>query len=142
MFVIFFFMIRRPPRSTRTDTLFPYTSLFRSDEPAGATFGERDAAARGLIGVDHATRGLDEFSGKDGIHASAPLRPAEREIKRRQPRVERACGLLLADEFERGHHEPRGVAWRQRLEQREHVIDRPAIEIGRASCRERVCQYV
>src|SRR3546814_12764798 len=30
-FLIFFFlMIRRPPRSTRTDTLFPYTTLFRS----------------------------------------------------------------------------------------------------------------
>src|SRR3546814_9648293 len=30
-FVLFFFlMIRRPPRSTRTDTLFPYTTLFRS----------------------------------------------------------------------------------------------------------------
>src|SRR3546814_10882522 len=27
-------MIRRPPRSTRTDTLFPYTTLFRSDVPA------------------------------------------------------------------------------------------------------------
>src|SRR3546814_20698703 len=26
-------MIRRPPRSTRTDTLFPYTTLFRSDDP-------------------------------------------------------------------------------------------------------------
>src|SRR3546814_5322397 len=34
MFIIlcfFFLMIRRPPRSTRTDTLFPYTTLFRSD---------------------------------------------------------------------------------------------------------------
>src|SRR3546814_10663941 len=30
MCVIFFLMIRRPPRSTRTDTLFPYTTLFRS----------------------------------------------------------------------------------------------------------------
>src|SRR3546814_3331850 len=31
MFCVFFFlMIRRPPRSTRTDTLFPYTTLFRS----------------------------------------------------------------------------------------------------------------
>src|SRR3546814_15533297 len=29
-FVVFFIMIRRPPRSTRTDTLFPYTTLFRS----------------------------------------------------------------------------------------------------------------
>src|SRR3546814_15888134 len=32
MCVIFFLMLRRPPRSTRTDTLFPYTSLFRSDQ--------------------------------------------------------------------------------------------------------------
>src|SRR3546814_3481995 len=31
---IFFLMIRRPPRSTRTDTLFPYTTLFRSWQPA------------------------------------------------------------------------------------------------------------
>src|SRR3546814_4600744 len=32
VFIIFFFlMIRRPPRSTRTDTLFPYTTLFRSE---------------------------------------------------------------------------------------------------------------
>src|SRR3546814_6603394 len=31
LFIFFFFlMIRRPPRSTRTDTLFPYTTLFRS----------------------------------------------------------------------------------------------------------------
>src|SRR3546814_5267656 len=30
MFFFFFLMIRRPPRSTRTDTLFPYTTLFRS----------------------------------------------------------------------------------------------------------------
>src|SRR3546814_10554586 len=29
-YMIFFVMIRRPPRSTRTDTLFPYTTLFRS----------------------------------------------------------------------------------------------------------------
>src|SRR3546814_19592425 len=30
-------MIRRPPRSTRTDTLFPYTTLFRSERDAGET---------------------------------------------------------------------------------------------------------
>src|SRR3546814_17111742 len=30
VFLVFFLMIRRPPRSTRTDTLFPYTTLFRS----------------------------------------------------------------------------------------------------------------
>src|SRR3546814_4750581 len=30
---VFFLMIRLPPRSTRTDTLFPYTTLFRSSSP-------------------------------------------------------------------------------------------------------------
>src|SRR3546814_14199159 len=33
--IFFFLMIRLPPRSTRTDTLFPYTTLFRSDAPYG-----------------------------------------------------------------------------------------------------------
>src|SRR3546814_1248969 len=32
MVIVFFLMIRRPPRSTRTDTLFPYTTLFRSQQ--------------------------------------------------------------------------------------------------------------
>src|SRR3546814_790565 len=36
-------MIRRPPRSTRTDTLFPYTTLFRSDERLIAVFGSSAA---------------------------------------------------------------------------------------------------
>src|SRR3546814_1385380 len=36
-------MIRRPPRSTRTDTLFPYTTLFRSD-PAAKAQRARDLA--------------------------------------------------------------------------------------------------
>src|SRR3546814_13297954 len=41
--VLFFLMIRRPPRSTRTDTLFPYTTLFRS--PVGLVHRRRDAGA-------------------------------------------------------------------------------------------------
>src|SRR3546814_3761475 len=37
---MFFLMIRRPPRSTRTDTLFPYTTLFRSEvHPAAGDVG-------------------------------------------------------------------------------------------------------
>src|SRR3546814_4490062 len=42
-FVFFFLMIRRPPRSTRTDTLFPYTTLFRS-APGAAGIGEDEDA--------------------------------------------------------------------------------------------------
>src|SRR3546814_5736900 len=38
-------MIRRPPRSTRTDTLFPYTTLFRSLPAAGAAGGVRGRVA-------------------------------------------------------------------------------------------------
>src|SRR3546814_7488708 len=45
----FFLMIRRPPRSTRTDTLFPYTTLFRSDTtdaaPSSSALQPEDAAA-------------------------------------------------------------------------------------------------
>src|SRR3546814_7189339 len=36
-------MIRRPPRSTRTDTLFPYTTLFRSQVEGGLCTGHRRA---------------------------------------------------------------------------------------------------
>src|SRR3546814_7192243 len=39
---IFFLMIRRPPRSTRTDTLFPYTTLFRSASRRAPGDGRRD----------------------------------------------------------------------------------------------------
>src|SRR3546814_14582932 len=37
-YCFFFLMIRRPPRSTRTDTLFPYTTLFRSVIALGFAF--------------------------------------------------------------------------------------------------------
>src|SRR3546814_3115727 len=47
IFVAFFFlMIRRPPRSTRTDTLFPYTTLFRS-APDLAIADQRPAPSGG-----------------------------------------------------------------------------------------------
>src|SRR3546814_4129675 len=56
-------MIRRPPRSTRTDTLFPYTTLFRS---------HRQVACRGLSGGT---------AGRDALRHVARLRrwrPADR----------------------------------------------------------------
>src|SRR3546814_4686688 len=63
--VFFFLMIRRPPRSTRTDTLFPYTTLFRSlldarSGPAGGPAGE-------LAGQGPKSQ---------GTHSGAPLWPA------------------------------------------------------------------
>src|SRR3546814_14003167 len=55
-FVVFFFLMRRrPPRSTRTDTLFPYTTLFRSRAaaPAGAVAVPAHRADLGFYLVCH-----------------------------------------------------------------------------------------
>src|SRR3546814_9632429 len=41
-------MIRRPPISTRSDTLFPYTTLFRSNRVAAVDRDDRDRCARAL----------------------------------------------------------------------------------------------
>src|SRR3546814_16596025 len=52
MYFFFFLMIRRPPRSTRTDTLFPYTTLFRSERLVvgeGGVVDELDAVAHALL---------------------------------------------------------------------------------------------
>src|SRR3546814_1900797 len=56
LLLFFFLMIRRPPRSTRTDTLFPYTTLFRSPESSCIRInpGVSDAEAAALI-VTYAT---------------------------------------------------------------------------------------
>src|SRR3546814_12025028 len=48
IFFLFFLMIRRPPRSTRTDTLFPYTTLFRSPPPLNLK-SAREASDRKVI---------------------------------------------------------------------------------------------
>src|SRR3546814_281078 len=47
----FFLMIRRPPRSTRTDTLFPYTTLFRSAQAADDPAQRLDLLCAGPLGV-------------------------------------------------------------------------------------------
>src|SRR3546814_9459618 len=54
-------MIRRPPRSTRTDTLFPYTTLFRSQVGVGGLhrgdhIGKRQSALLQLDGIEIETQ--------------------------------------------------------------------------------------
>src|SRR3546814_7879045 len=57
-------MIRRPPISTRTDTLFPYTTLFRSLSAAFEAIADRLQARRVTVGaVADAMSHLDFFSG-------------------------------------------------------------------------------
>src|SRR3546814_14855846 len=75
----FCFMIRRPPRSTRTDTLFPYTTLFRSigsRRHAGLLACNRPASARMRRGfaaagrrADRRTVGRGRLADPGGQHA-------------------------------------------------------------------------
>src|SRR3546814_1950847 len=48
-------MIRRPPRSTRTDTLFPYTTLFRSNFSFGGVNGSRIKSGMTNVGIGSKT---------------------------------------------------------------------------------------
>src|SRR3546814_8131143 len=91
-FVFFFVMLRRPPRSTRTDTLFPYTTLFRSPGDV-VVVGDlvREMAGRepccrpGGQGRGRLGRGL--VGGAFGPGAGRPCRGAGRSLSR--PRDDR-----------------------------------------------------
>src|SRR3546814_1623641 len=79
----FFLMIRRPPRSTRTDTLFPYTTLFRSLGRRRDRFGDRKAGPYRLCGrrqrrrrYRNVVRRLAVAGGDDD--RSRPLDPLDR----------------------------------------------------------------
>src|SRR3546814_7399836 len=64
-------MIRRPPRSTRTDTLFPYTTLFRSRRfDQGAARGSRRLSRR----QGHHRRGTRAHDQRQRARASGQLR--------------------------------------------------------------------
>src|SRR3546814_3659449 len=78
-------MIRRPPRSTRTDTLFPYTTLFRSPDDPARPHGARPGDVRRRPGVAHLRRLQDGHT---------PGRPA--------PADERGTGRDRAPDERRG----------------------------------------
>src|SRR3546814_10848174 len=62
-------MIRRPPRSTRTDTLFPYTTLFRSVRSPRNAVGGRGAASRSSAAPVQLAR--ENLSGRRGRRSRA-----------------------------------------------------------------------
>src|SRR3546814_15071455 len=108
-------MIRRPPRSTRTDTLFPYTTLFRSYER------RQEIARQQMTDIDN------------------PVAP----IGILPPRYEVSANSCLGDSG-KVHMTLSVMGERHRRPARQSGRARQVIssEIGRASCRESVCPYV
>src|SRR3546814_14860630 len=105
-------MIRRPPRSTRTDTLFPYTTLFRSTCPRRTSPSSRRAWRR-------RESGAASFGLADGKGGGVTI---QRHTVSLAARTQAIQGRWLEED---------GAG----------PLPHPA-KIGRASCRERVCQYV
>src|SRR3546814_10540983 len=89
-------MIRRPPRSTRTDTLFPYTTLFRSDaaltQASEQRLGVADALSAAKQKVVDARTALDSAR-TDRQAAQRVLAEGEERIRqcRRGAAVQAAC---------------------------------------------------
>src|SRR3546814_7243319 len=63
-------MIRRPPRSTLTDTLFPYTTLFRSQHPVARDLGSSHLGFREVAAVQHLRR--QELAHRDLVGGAVP----------------------------------------------------------------------
>src|SRR3546814_20724003 len=84
----FFFMIRRPPRSTRTDTLFPYTTLFLS----GAVVRLPDHGIEVAIAMD------DEHRAEDLFPRNAVASCDIRDDRRREEGARLAQAIAAADD--------------------------------------------
>src|SRR3546814_18354223 len=120
-------MIRRPPRSTRTDTLFPYTTLFRSRTELLRLAKRKPAEAVSLAGLLFSWgRFLDPFCGPQSaglvdahsfpLRAAGRISPGDAEAAKLIAKEVAAAPILI------------------RAPQCTHVE-----QIGRAACRERVC---
>src|SRR3546814_7402465 len=70
LYHIFFLMIRRPPRSTRTDTLFPYTTLFRSPDATALRRNGRRAKSGMMRWIWLALLWAMPFAGRSEEHTS------------------------------------------------------------------------
>src|SRR3546814_11173138 len=111
-------MIRRPPRSTRTDTLFPYTTLFLSQdiEAVAANFFVTPAVVRQRLKLASVSPVLHDAYADDRIG------------------LEQLMAFTISDDFERQVQVFDLLTENRRLA--------PHLKIGRASCRERVCKSV
>src|SRR3546814_11788358 len=114
-------MIRRPPRSTRTDTLFPYSTLFRSTPWLIANLGIRYDSCKTTL-----TPAI-----------AAPATSAQR-FSRTDDLVNWQAGLV----FKPTPNTSIYASYATSATPPNSLIGEGSEKIGRASCRERVCQYV
>src|SRR3546814_9544800 len=158
-------MIRRPPRSTRTDTLFPYTTLFRSFIGLGIMgapmAGHLLDVGHEVTSCVHRTPAPDELKKKGLKLAKTPKDVAAASeaviaMVADRPQVEAVLfgdngvaaslkkGTLVIDMSSISPIETKVFAEKINKLGCDY-LDAPVSggeEIGRASCRERVCQYV
>src|SRR3546814_9433043 len=106
-------MIRRPPRSTRTDTLFPYTTLFRSridasiglaKAPAGAIAvplcavqrlgAQGHAGDRGIVGIDRDLGGLFRAAAGATLHRGGAAGHRRRQARRSEEHTSELQSLM------------------------------------------------
>src|SRR3546814_19383219 len=124
-------MIRRPPRSTRTDTLFPYTTLFRSHAAfgigEGAVFFQKGRARQEDVRV------LGGFVQEDVLNDDALHRCQRLGYML-------GVGVGLNDVLALAIQALEGAAY-GRIENVRNAQARLGWKIGRESCRERGCQY-
>src|SRR3546814_6893163 len=92
-------MIRRPPRSTRTDTLFPYTTLFRSESDADRRGDHEAAIADGEGLLERLEQLLGEPAGvlqraaaRDAHHELVSAEAGDHDLRRHAP-AQAASGL-------------------------------------------------
>src|SRR3546814_10925507 len=111
-------MNRRPPRSTRTDTLFPYTTLFRSSHPEVGRLSTPDRLVQGRHGEEEKSKAQREL-----VPASFVEGPggAQQRLQQRLPERQAAEQHRREDELDD-----------RRLHLAEGVVVQPQGQIGRA----------
>src|SRR3546814_19968254 len=89
-------MKRRPPRSTRTDTLFPYTTLFRSPEDGSTASGQGDVRSTPVVRIALANHKFAGFH-FNGLPRRSRNRNATRisQTRNRQPLIHRIRAIEI-----------------------------------------------
>src|SRR3546814_15751504 len=128
-------MIRRPPRSTRTDTLFPYTTRFRSGRAPGRPRHRRSLCRSPLYGPGGGERGMTKEN-RLSLDVSVPLL-GEAASEEEPQRSGWLRGLLRGFGFGRNAGPSLRETFEELIEQREERA-LPIAPGGRATDREGV----